>query len=95
MKENLIALMTFIGILVCTSVSHAWTGDIWGPISRDTINSIACEMVDSTWTPLNNISNAINGANYYAGTIYKGEAYCSKQPNQNWAEFLNSINSIF
>ena len=44
-------IVIYIGIqiltlLICTSILHAWTGDTWSPVSRETILRIAGEMTD-------------------------------------------------
>ena len=55
MKKKNIAfiIMQIIALLINTSILHAWTGDTWGTISRETVVRIADEMTDFSWTPKN------------------------------------------
>ena len=85
-------ILTILGV-VCTSILYAWRGDVWGPISRETIVSNAAQMIDSTWTPLNNITNVGTGPrNYYSGMTYTGELYSSSN-HQSWTEFLAAVSN--
>ncbi len=101
MKKKNIAfiIMQIVALLINVSILHAWTGDTWGTISRETIIRIADEMVDFSWTPAMNISNQCSLDNprwpYNAGTIYHGEAYNRyNDPVDNWAEFYPKVNSV-
>ena len=92
MKGKLIIFLSVI--LIGTSILYAWQGDIWGSITRETIISNAANMIDSTWTPLNNITdNDGRGAqNFYSGTTYTGELY-AVSTLQNWTEFYNAVSN--
>ncbi len=92
MKTKL--LMVIGWILISTSIVQAWTGDTWGPISRQTITTLACEMIDSTWTPLHDIVNynRSSGKSYYSGITYTGELYTNSNC-QNWGEFIHSLST--
>jgi hypothetical protein len=100
MKNGTIVFIAvqIISLLIGTSALHAWSGDTWGPISRETIARIADEMIDFSWTPKNTITNQTSNdyptTTYNAGTIYYGEAYCMfNDPVQNWAEFYSLVNN--
>ncbi len=84
-------IILILALLVCISPLHAWTGDTWGSISRQTILRIADEMIDFSWSPKNTITNY--GYTFYKGTIYRGEAYCQENPQENWAEFYSLVNN--
>jgi hypothetical protein len=73
---------------------YGWRGDIWGPITRQTILSNAVEMMDSTWSPLNDIidSDGTGQHTYYSGVTYRGELYAGSN-HQDWAEFRDAVNS--
>lgn len=81
-------------VLMWTTSANAWTGDSWGPISRETITTLAGEMIDSTWTPVNDITNynGLSGTKYYAGTRYTGEPYTASN-RQNWDEFHDAVSA--
>src|ERR1700720_1195825 len=89
-KSLLLTILAF----VCASVLYAWRGDIWGPISRQTIVSNAAEMMDSTWSPLNDItdSDGTGQHKYSSGVTYTGELY-SASNHQDWMEFRDAVNS--
>lgn len=102
MKKKNIAFifMQIIALLINTSILHAWTGNTWGAISRETIVRIADEMVDFSWTPRTNINNWNHGSvwqTFNAGTVYYGEAYTQSgttaNPQRNWAEFYSVVNN--
>jgi len=98
MKSRIIIFMVvqIITLLIFTSTLHSWTGDTWGPISRETIIRIADEMVDFSWTPKNTITNWNYGSvwrTFNAGTVYWGETYSQNNPQENWAEFYSVVNA--
>jgi len=71
-----------------------WTGNAWGPISRNAIYKMANQMIGLSWIPVNTISNYSYGSNYYtyyANTLYTGIPYCQNNPQENWAEFYYDI----
>jgi len=102
-KKTIIFIMAqLIVLLIFSSTLFAWTGDTWGPISRETILRIADEMIDFSWTPKNTMTNwnykdkATNKDiwyTFYKGTVYWGEAYCQQDPQKNWAEFYSLVNN--
>jgi len=86
--------------LICLAITpalHAWTGDTWGNITRETIKSLADEMIDSSWTPNNTFYNwrytDAPRQTYYKGSWYKGIPYSQWNPQDNWAEFHQWVNS--
>jgi uncharacterized delta-60 repeat protein len=88
--------MIILFILFLQPASHAWTGDMWCSISRETITNIASEMIDSTWSPKNTIRNWEYGSQwnyFYSGTTYRGIAYSQNNPQENWPEFFNLIST--
>jgi hypothetical protein len=88
--------MIILFILFLQPASHAWTGDMWCSISRETITNIASEMIDSTWSPKNTIHNWEFGTQwnyFYSGTTYTGIAYSQNNPQENWPEFFNLIST--
>lgn len=95
-------IIAFIGVQIIAfffgiSSLYAWTGDTWGPISRETIIRMAGEMVDFSWSPKNTISNWNYGSvwkTYYVGNPYRGEAYSQMNDQQNWAEFYSAANNV-
>ena len=89
-------VVQIIALLICISSLHAWTGDTWGSISRQTILRIADEIIDFSWTPKNTMTNWNYGSTwltFYKGNTYRGEAYCQENPQENWAEFYSLVNS--
>ena len=96
MKMSILMVIQIIFILLLDSTSYAWTGEPWGPISRETVLRIADEMIDFSWSPLKTIRNWNYGEVWWAfpsDEIYKGIAYCQINPQQNWAQFYNVINN--
>jgi hypothetical protein len=94
-KMVMVAAVLLVGLL--PNQARAWTGDIWGPMSRAQIKAIADEMIDSTWTPLIDMSIwEYTGSTYkyYAGTTYKGIAYTQSNPQETWQEFTNKIANL-
>jgi hypothetical protein len=93
-KRVMVAAVLLVGLL--PNQARAWTGDTWGPMSRAQIKAIADEMIDSTWTPLIDMSIwEYTGSTYqyYAGTTYKGIAYTQSNPQETWQEFIDKIAS--
>lgn len=91
-------VIVFIALLYVTpaSVLHAWEGDPWAPISRETILKIAGGMIGFSWSPLNTIHNWNYGdvwSTFSSDTLYYGIAYSEGEPQQNWVEFYSAINS--
>jgi subtilase family serine protease len=96
MKLRIIILFITIVCLSFTEKAKAWSGDPWGPISRDDISALACQMMYSIWTPLNDITNHIDLKRsniFYAGTSYMGIAYSQGFPEENWTEFLDLVDT--
>jgi sugar lactone lactonase YvrE len=95
-KVIIFIVVQIITLLISTSALRAWTGDTWGQINRETILRIADEMIDFSWTPKNTINNQTSNdypiITYFAGTVYKGEAY-SLYNTQHWTEFYSAANS--
>jgi hypothetical protein len=87
---------TFLLILFSSSACFSWSGETWDTMTRDEICMIANEMIDSTWSPANDIQNYRSASGYtwfYAGTTYKGEAYMMWNPVDDWNEFLAHVNN--
>ncbi|GAK59290.1 hypothetical protein U27_06267 [Candidatus Vecturithrix granuli] len=95
-KRFCVISLMFLGVLSITTLSYAWSGEPWAPISRATITARANEMIDSTWSPHNNIYNFGYGSTwhwFYTGTTYTGQAYSQSNPQENWSEFLSYVNN--
>ena len=74
-------VVQIIALLICISSLHAWTGDTWGSISRQTILRIADEIIDFSWTPKNTMTNWNYGSTWL--TFYKGNTYRVSRQNEN------------
>lgn len=77
--------------------AYAWTGESsWTSMTRGGITTIANEMIDSTWSPANNINNFGYGSTwhqFYSSTTYTGEAYSQNNPQEDWDEFEAAVNA--
>ena len=101
MKLFLSILITTVIIGITNNVSYSWTGESsFDDITRETIMTIANEMKNFTWTPLNNFNNwayisridhQLHRKQYSGGTIYTGVAYTQGNDQENWSEFLNLV----
>ncbi len=72
----------------------AWSGDMWGPITRAAIKANADKMIDSTWVPKNTFTNWQYGSSYQVytkGVTYTGVAYSQSNPQDTWLEFYNYV----
>lgn len=78
---------------------YAWQDntETWGPITRAMIESIANDMINSTWRPPYKIENWQCGDcnpvrfPFYQGILYNGVAYSQVDPQQTRIEFENSV----
>lgn len=91
MKARIVLFLIIqaIASLVCSQSPFAWTGETWGPISRETILRRSSEMIELSWSPLKQITNY--GYVYSPGKTYRGEAYFYGG-SQNFGEFYASVN---
>ena len=95
LRRIALAAVHLSAILVTGSTVTAWTGDPWGPTHRETMVKIAREMIDFSWSPLNNISNwndADTWTPYSSDVVYRGIPYTEERPAQNWTEFYGMVN---
>src|SRR3990172_12281419 len=103
--KKILPLLVAIQITVFfvgTSISDPWRPQTsFQPIAREKIFKNAKEMVEFSWSPLNNIRNfaykKANGKNvytdYYNGTVYYGEAYSMISNVYDWAGFYEAVNN--
>ena len=95
----ILVIIQSVVLLIGCDLLFAWTGETWGPISREEILRRASEMINLSWSPLKNISNQYTLSeprhSYNAGTIYHGVAYNRyNDPVDNWAQFYPKVNSV-
>lgn len=53
----IIAVVLMLSLFMTDSLVFAWSGDTWGPLSRESILRIAGEMAGFNWTPKTATSN--------------------------------------
>ncbi len=72
-----------------------WTGDPWGPMTRDQMVEIADEMIDSTWSPRRTIHNYRSPTRprttFEEGVTYRGVAYNMVYEADDWDGFLGKV----
>jgi|SRR5208282_986738 len=99
MKTRIVIItVALFSLFVISSSVFAWTGDTWGPISREYILRNASEMAVFSWTPrvqiTNHTSNDYPWLTYSPGSQYNGEAYCLfNDPAQSWSDFYGAVNN--
>ncbi len=99
MRIALCVMIHVMALSICSQSLFAWTGETWGPISREEILRRASEMINFSWSPLKNISNQCSLSEprhlYTAGTVHRGIAYNRyNDPVDNWADFYPKVNSV-
>ena len=95
-RLKFILLFIFLSIFSFLSFCFSWSGETWDTMTREEICMIADEMIESYWSPVNDIQNYRSSSNYtwfFAGMEYKGEAYMKWNPVDDWDEFLYHVNS--
>ncbi len=94
----MIRKLTVLGVaLIVPCAALGWTGKTWGPMSRAQIKANADLMIDSPWVPKGTFQvwqYSGTYCTYTAGHTYTGIAYCQSNPQENWPEFTNDVNTI-
>lgn len=100
MKTRLL-LLIFVYVVVsflAAGTLNAWRGEpAFLPMQKETIFRIAGEMIDFSWSPVQDINNWLIGQSlkfYDNGKVYYGEAYTQNDLQRNWAEFYQKVNTF-
>lgn len=97
MRLPVYTFFSIVALLLLSVSAIVWTGEsTWTTMSRGDITTIAGEMIDSTWSPANDINNFGYGTTrhqFFSSTTYTGEAYSQDNPQEDWDDFESAVNA--